>query len=85
LHAGELEAITLARHLGAQLLIDEHLGREAAREQGVDVVGSLTVLAEAKRLGLLDEAGPVLTEMMHSGYWIDDDLASAFLAEVGES
>lgn len=42
LHAGQLNAITLARHLGVQLLIDEHLGREAAQEQGVDIVGSLT-------------------------------------------
>lgn len=85
LHRGELEAIALARHIGAQLLIDERRGREAAQAHGVEVIGSLAVLAEAKRRGLVARVRPLLGALMTSGYWMDADLVRAFLAEVGES
>jgi hypothetical protein len=84
LHLGEWEAIALAQHLGAQLLIDEQRGREVAQAHGVEVLGSLAVLAEAKRRGIIDFARPLLSAMITSGYWMDADLVMAFLAEVGE-
>jgi predicted nucleic acid-binding protein len=84
LHPGELEAIALARSFGVRLLIDEHRGREAAIEQGIEVFGSLAVLAEAKRTGLIEQAGPLIEEMIRSGYWIEEDLVATFLVELGE-
>src|ERR1035437_8468877 len=47
LHAGEAQAIALAQELGANLiLMDERLGRDAARRNGVTPIGVLGVLYE---------------------------------------
>src|SRR4030095_759750 len=53
LHAGEREAIILATELNAQLFIDETRGRELAIARGLEVLGSLRILGEAKRDGLI--------------------------------
>lgn len=84
LHRGEREAIILAEELGAPLLIDEKRGRRVARDRGLRVVGSLAILAEAKRNGFVTQAKPVLDAMLASEYWLDDELIPAFLREVGE-
>jgi len=85
LHLGEREAIVLAQELGAQLLIDERRGRKNAVEQGLEVFGSLRVLAEAKRLSLIEQVKPILEAMLGSGYWIDEELIPPFLQEIGEA
>ena len=55
LHAGERDAILLARHLEADLLIlDEKAARQVAKEYGFKVTGLLGLLSEAARLGLLN-------------------------------
>lgn len=48
LHNGEREAILLAEELNAPLLIDEHRSREIALARGLNVIGSLRILREAK-------------------------------------
>ncbi len=85
LHLGERDAIVLAQELGAQLLIDERRGRKNAVEQGLEVFGSLRVLAEAKRLSLIEQVKPILEAMLGSGYWIDEELIPPFLQEIGEA
>lgn len=58
LDSGEREAIALALHIGAEfVLLDERKGRQAAREQGLQVSGTLGVIAlaaERKLVGLED-------------------------------
>lgn len=58
LDSGEREAIALALHVGAEsVLLDERKGRQAAREQGLQVSGTLGVIglaAERKLIGLED-------------------------------
>jgi hypothetical protein len=85
LHRGEREAIVLAQELKTQLLIDERRGRKSAQERGVKVFGTLRVLAEAKRLGLIPAAKPLVDSLRATGYWIDEKLVSLFLREVGEA
>jgi predicted nucleic acid-binding protein len=84
LHRGQREAIALAIYLGSQLLIDEYKGREAAREHRVEVIGSLAVLAEAKRRGFIEHVRPLVCKLITSGYWLDAGLVVIFLEEVGE-
>jgi predicted nucleic acid-binding protein len=74
--AGEAEAIVLAHELPADLLImDEHLGRVTARDFGVHTVGLVGVLVEARKRGLLPDAGSI-AEALHrkAGFWLSADL-----------
>jgi predicted nucleic acid-binding protein len=85
LHGGEREAIALALSLNAQLLIDERLGRRAAQDLGIPVIGTLAVLVEARRLGIIEQVRPFVNELRTVGYWIDNELMEAFFAAIGEA
>lgn len=55
LDAGEAEAISLARELGADaLLIDDRKGMQAAARLGFVTIGTLAILERSARDGLLD-------------------------------
>lgn len=84
LHEGEREAIALARQLSLPVLMDERRGRRLARRRGVPVVGTLWILATAKRQGTLSEVKPVLEAMLTAGYWISPEIMAAFLKLMGE-
>jgi predicted nucleic acid-binding protein len=57
LHAGEAEAVVLAREIKADnLLMDELNGRRVAMREGVHVIGLLGVVLEAKLRGLIPSA-----------------------------
>ena len=47
--AGEREAIALAQSMALPLIIDDQLGRQAARSLGLMVTGTVGVVIEAKR------------------------------------
>ncbi len=81
IHAGEREAILLAHTLGLPLLIDERRGRSFAGSIGVEVFGSLRVLVEAYRRGIIDDAAALAEQMVVSGYWISPALRSTLTKE----
>lgn len=85
LGAGEQQAIVLARHLGALLLMDERLGRSAARRAGVRVTGVTGVLIRAKETGLLSQVRPTLEAMRREGYWLSDALLDTAARLAGET
>ena len=76
LGAGESEAIVLARELQADvLLMDERLGRTAAKRLGLTVTGLVGILIEARQRGILADATALAEELKSSaGFWISDDL-----------
>lgn len=76
LGAGEAEAIVLAREAGADFLImDERLGRTAAKNLGLNVVGLVGVLSEARRRGILQDADELMDRLRDgAGFWLSDDL-----------
>jgi hypothetical protein len=85
LHAGEREALVLAHGHGTRVLIDEQRGRAAARAMGLEPVGSLGVLAEAKALGLIPAVRPIVEELQAIRYWIEQSIIRDFLEEMGEA
>jgi len=84
LHEGEREAIALAKERGAQLLVDEIRARRAAIEWGIDVIGTLRILAEAKRLGQITVVRPIIAQMQSSGYRFERALIRRFLERIDE-
>jgi len=74
LDRGEQQAIALACQEQAVLVIDEQLGRAAARALNVRVTGVVGLLISAKKAGHLSAVLPLLREMRCGGYWFSDDL-----------
>ncbi len=62
---GEAEVIILALENGIEnVLIDDHKGRKIAQTQGLNLVGSIGVLLQAKRTGLIKEVKPNLDKLI---------------------
>jgi uncharacterized protein len=86
LDRGETAAILLAERVGADaLLIDERRGRAVARSRGISVLGTLGIVAFARRLGLIERVAPVVAELRADGFWLSDALVVEFLRTLGES
>jgi predicted nucleic acid-binding protein len=76
---GERAAIRLATELEADaLIIDEPEGREAARQQGIRVIGTLRVLYDVAEAGLCDLA-QAYERLQHTTFRAHPDLYRAFL------
>ena len=86
LDAGETAAILLAENLRADaLIIDERRGRAVAVARGLSVLGTLGIVAGARRAGVLNRAAPVVAELRADGFWLSDSLVADFLRGLGES
>jgi len=81
---GESEAIVLAQELESILLIDDSKARKEAESIGVECIGTLRILKEAKEMGLIERVKPVLDRLRDSGLRIKNDLYFLFLESVGE-
>ena len=80
LHAGERAAISLARELKADLLlIDETMGRQAARERRIPITGTIGVLELAADRKLLDLAG-AFERIKKTDFWVSAELLDERLA-----
>ena len=74
----------MAQLMQRPLLIDDQLGRQAARCLGLVVAGTVGVVIEAKRGGLVSAVRPLLEEMQAQGYWLSDKLINLAVALAGE-
>lgn len=85
LDRGEAEAITLAKELQADtLILDERTGYMIAKQQGLHVIGTLTVLLMAKQQGYISSIRPILDEMIQKGRWYSQSVYRTFLRQIGE-
>jgi len=85
LDAGEQQAIALAYARNTMLVIDERLGRQAARQLGLTVTGSTGVLIEAKQRGHIPAVRPLLEAARRQGYWLSDELIAIAAKMAGEN
>lgn len=85
LDQGESEAIVLAQELGATLLIDERKARTISAALGIPLTGTVGVLLEAKRSGIVSQIQPLLDNMLLAGVRLSTRLYNNALKLAGES
>lgn len=84
--AGESEAVMLCKELNADfLLIDDRKARRIAESLGIDCVGTLGVLSEARARGIISELRPLFTEFLSHGRYYGVPLLNDILAHHGEA
>ena len=83
---GEAHAIAQAVENRADiLLIDERLGRRIAGRLGINCIGLLAVLIEAKRRMMIPSVKPILDRLISkAGFWVGRGLYAQVLQEAGE-
>ena len=65
--------------------MDERKGRKYAASVGLEVIGSIGILLQAKRAGLLTEVKPCIDAMISRGIHLSDSLTAWALRKAGES
>jgi predicted nucleic acid-binding protein len=81
---GEAEAIALALHSGARILIDEKRGRNAAKALGLEIRGTLGLFVEAKNKGSIRSVKDCIDELLEVGYYLDYELIEEVLRKADE-
>jgi predicted nucleic acid-binding protein len=85
LDAGEASVIQAAMENGVEwVCIDELAGRFKAEALELQVVGTLGLLAKAKRMGLIPAARPAIQKMAEMGTWFGKELVARYLKSLGE-
>ncbi len=85
LDQGEAEVIQLALEQKVELVcIDEQKGRRAAAATGLQVVGSLGLIAKAKTLGVISAARPLIEKAMREGIFYHPTLIVRVLSALNE-
>lgn len=85
LGAGEKAAIGVALQRSCAVLLDDREARIAARALDLRVVGTLGVLAMAKRRKLIPKIAPLIRKLRSSGYFLGESLVRETLAAAGEN
>ncbi len=85
LGAGEISVIALAVERGDCLLaIDDQRARKAAERLDLNVTGTLGVLIEAKRSGIIPSISPMIDEIQLTNFRLSSELINLALDRAGE-
>jgi hypothetical protein len=86
LHQGERDALSLAVEVNADaMLMDERAGRTAAASLGLQSIGILGVLIQAKSLGFVPSIEPLMDGLQSKAlFWITPALRQQVLRIAGE-
>lgn len=84
--SGEASALALAASSESQccLLMDDRRGRAVASAAGFRIMGTLGLLARARKFGLLSSLKAVFDGLNEAGWFIEPNLIKMVLEESGE-
>jgi predicted nucleic acid-binding protein len=83
--AGETAAMLLYKEIAADyLLVDDKRGRKVAQINQIKTIGSLGVLLQAKRVGLIPAVAPLLSQIARSPIFLTKELLKTVLELAGE-
>ena len=86
LASGDRSAILLAlQRTPSIVILDDLRARNAARENGLDVIGTLGVLLEAKRAGLIQSVQKPLQAILDTNFRVSEEIIQRFLRDSGEN
>lgn len=85
LDAGETQAISLAKQAGCPVLLDERRGRAVAKQEHLDVLGTVGLLLKAKQVGLITEVSCLLDAMLEHDYRLAPALIQKAKVLAGEA
>ena len=78
------EALAQKRALSL-LLVDDKRARRVARAAHQEIIGTVGLLAWAKRAGIIAEVRSSLFALRANGIWLSDQLVEDILKAVGEA
>lgn len=85
LERGEAAVLALAAERGARLVIFDDLdARQDAQRLHLTVTGTVGILLEAKKKGLIDVIEPLLTDLRNNGMYLGDAVIVHALQLAGE-
>lgn len=80
LDLGDATSISLAAEFtGSLLIIDELKGRRIAKNLNISISGSLGILVNAKRKGIIDSVKPILLKISQTNFRFSDKLLKKVL------
>jgi predicted nucleic acid-binding protein len=83
---GEWEAIALASEVGAAaILIDDRPARRLAEMAGLSVIGTLGLLLEAKKVGLIRTIRPELDKLLETSFFLGEQLYDLCCIHLGRA
>jgi predicted nucleic acid-binding protein len=82
--AGETEAIARAREVGGKVVLDDRRARSVAEKMGLSILGTIGLLVQAKRAGLVSAIRPLLEHLESLGFHMSEGLKEEALRLVGE-
>ena len=86
LDEGEAQAIVPALEIHCDLLLmDERIGTNVARNEGLQTLGLVGVLIKAKEEHVIDAVGPILTDLRSVGFWLGNSLEEKILQDQDEN
>jgi len=82
---GEASAIALALELkNCRLIIDDLKGRKFAQQLGLNIIGTIGVIVDAKPTGNITSVKPILTKIRATSFRIAEQLEMLILKRAGE-
>lgn len=83
---GEASAIALAVEIeNSILIIDDLKARKTAEKIGLNIIGILGVIVDAKNEGIINSVKPILKKIKQTNFRISTKLEAIILAKAGES